>query len=181
MPRRLGASVAQGRRDSMARQSTLKTMKAISALLVLIVAGLITAGVAKLRHDYYLDGTELIGWAFVPLAIALGFTWPTRCRVKKTNRKACGNWAYGFLFGCTKAAGHWTGKLLVRLGLKGDEAKPVESRKPAGSYALSYQPPPQSKSPKMTVEDTRLSVCVSWAGIVSAVIAVVQAIIYFVH
>jgi hypothetical protein len=165
----------------MARRSTLKTMKAASALLVLIVAGLITAAVGKLRHDDYLGGTQLIGWAFVPLAILLGFTWPTRCKVKKTNRKACGNWAYGFLFGCTKAAGHFTGKFLVRLSLKGDEAKPVESRKPAGSYALNYQPAPQSKSPKMTVEDTRLSVCASWAGIASAVIAVMQAIVYFVH
>ncbi len=165
----------------MARQSTLKTMKTISALLVLIVAGLIIAGVGKLKHDDYLDGAHLIGWAFVPLAILLGFTWPTRCKVKTTKRKACGNWAYGFLFGCTKVASHWSGKFLVRLGLKGDEAKPVESRKPAGSYALSYQPPPQSKPVKMTVEDTRLSVCASWAGIASAVIAVIQAIVYFVH
>ncbi len=156
-------------------------MKAISALLVLLVAGLIAAGAVKLRHDYYLDGTQLIGWAFVPLTLLLGFTFPTRCKVKKTNRKACGNWAYGFLFGCTKAAGHWTGKFLVRLGLKGDEAKPVESRKPAGSLALAYQPAPQSKQPKMTVEDSRLSVCASWAGIVSAVVAVMQTIIYFVH
>lgn len=75
----------------MARQSTIKAMKTISALLVLIVAGLIATGIAKLRHDYYLDGAQLIGWAFVPLAILLGFTWPTRCKVKKTNRKACGN------------------------------------------------------------------------------------------
>jgi len=163
----------------MARQSTLKTMKAISALLVLIFAGLIAAGVGKLSHDYYLDGTQLIGWAFAPLAILLGFTFPTKCKVKKTNRKACGNWAYGFLFGCTKAAGHWTGKLLVRLGLKGDETKPVVSHKPAGTYALAYQPSPQSKP--MTVEDSRLTVCASWAGIVSAVVAVMQAIIYFVH
>lgn len=165
----------------MARQSTLKTMKTISALLVLIVAGLIIAGVAKLRRDYYLEGTQLIGWAFVPLALLLGFTWPTRCKVKTTSRKACGNWAYGFTLGCTKVAGHWTGKLLVRLGLKGDEAKPVESRKPAGSYALSYQPVPQSKPVKMTLEDSRLSACASWAGIASAVIAVIQAIVYFAH
>jgi len=163
----------------MARQSTLKTMKAISALLVLAVAGLIAAGVVNIRHDYLLTGTELIGWAFVPLAILLGFTFPARCKVKKTNRQACGNWAYGFLFGCTKAAGHWTGKLLVRLGLKGDEAKPVESRKPAGSYALAYQPPPQSKP--MTIEDSRLTVCASWAAMVSAVVAVIQAIVYFAH
>ena len=124
----------------MARQSRLKIMKTTSALLVLIVAGLIIAGVAKLRHDNYLYGIQLIGWAFRSLAILLGFTWPTRCKVKKTNRKACGNWAYGFLFGCTKAAGHFTGKFLVRLGLKGDETKPVESRKPAGSYALATNP-----------------------------------------
>jgi hypothetical protein len=155
-------------------------MRTLSALLFLAVAGLVAAGVIKIRHDYLLTGTELIGWAFVPLALLLGFTWPVRCRVKTTSRKACGNWAYGFLFGCTKAAGHWTGKFLVRLGLKGDEAKPVESRKPAGSYAFN-QPVPQSKPPKMTVEDSRLSVCASWAGVVSAVVAVIQAIIYFAH
>lgn len=166
-----------GEGDSMARQSTLKTMKAISALLVLIVAGLITEGVVQLRHDYLLTGTRLIGWAFVPLAILLGFTLPVTCRVKTTGRKACGNWAYGLLFGCTKTAGHWTGKLLVRLGLKGDEAKPVVSRKQAGSYALAYQPAPQPKPAKMTVEDSRLSVCASWAGIVSVFLAVAQTII----
>jgi hypothetical protein len=165
----------------MARHSTLKTMKAISALLALVIVGLIVAGVAKLRHDYYLGGTQLIGWAFVPLSILLGFVWPTRCKVKKTNRKACGNWAYGFLFGCTKAASHFTGKFLVRLGLKGDEAAPVERRGPAGSYALNYEHAPQSKSMRVTVEDTRLSVCASWAGMVSAVIAVIQAIVYFAH
>lgn len=121
----------------MARHSTLKTMKAISALLALVIAGLIVAGVAKLRHDYYLGGTQLIGWAFVPLAILLGFAWPARCK--------------------------------------------VERRGPAGSYALNYEHAPQSKPMRVTVEDTRLSVCASWAGMVSAVIAVIQAIIYFAH
>jgi hypothetical protein len=165
----------------MARQSTIKTMKTISALLILIIVALIAAGVAKLRHDDLLAGTQLIGWAFVPLAILLGFAGPVRCKVKKTNHKACGNWAYGFLFGCTKTAGHWTGKFGVRLGLKGDETRPVESRKPSGGYAVNCQPAPQPKPAKMTVEDSRLTVCASWAGILSAVVAVVQAIIYFTH
>ena len=60
----------------MARQSRIKSMRAVSALLFLAVAGLITAGAVKLRHDYFLSGTELIGWATVPLALLLGFTWP---------------------------------------------------------------------------------------------------------
>lgn len=165
----------------MARRSTIKAMKTISASLVVIAVVLIAAGVAKLRHDYLLTGAQFIGWAFVPLAILLGFTWPVRCGVKKTNRQACGNWAYGFLFGCTKAAGHWTGKFLVRLGVKGDEIRPVESRSLSGSYAVNYQPAPQSKPPNMTVEDSRLTVCASWAGILSAVVAVIQVIIYFAH
>ena len=83
----------------MARRSKRQNMKALSALLFLVVAGLVTAGVIKLRQDYFLTGTQLIGWAFVPLAILLGFTFPTTCKVKRTNRKACGNESYGFLFG----------------------------------------------------------------------------------
>ena len=99
----------------MARQSRIKSMRTVSALLFFAVVGLIIAGVVKLRHDYFLSGIELIGWATVPLAVLLGFTWPVRCRVKTTSRRACGNWAYGFLFGCTKAAGHWKGKFFVQL------------------------------------------------------------------
>lgn len=161
----------------MARKSTIKAMKAISALLFLAVAGLVVVGIDQMRHWDILTGWKLIGWALVPLAILLGFTWPTTCKVKKTNSRACGNWAYGFLFGCTKTARHWTGKLLVRLGLKGDEARPVESRKPKGSYALSYQPAPQSRPIRVTVEDTRLGTCASWAGIAAVLLAVVQTII----
>ena len=46
-------------------------MRAVSALLVLAVAGLVTVGVVKIRHGYDLTGAGLIGWAFVPLAVAL--------------------------------------------------------------------------------------------------------------
>jgi len=173
----------------VARRSKIQNRKAATTLLVVIVVCLVAAEVTQIDHHYVLAGTQLIGWAFLPLAIALGFTWPVKCRVKTASRKACRNWAYGFLFGCTQTPGHWSGKLLVRLGLKGDEAKPVESRKPAGSYALAYQPPPQTKplppqSKPMTVEDSTLAKCGAWFGIVSAVATVVQtavAVILFVH
>jgi hypothetical protein len=76
---------------TMARRSTLKSMRTVSVLLILAAAGLIAAGLVKLRHDYLLSGSELIGWAVVPLALTLGFTWPVMCKAKTTRRKACGN------------------------------------------------------------------------------------------
>jgi hypothetical protein len=166
----------------MARQSTIKSMRTVSALLLLAVAGLITAGILKLRHDYYLSGTELIGWAIVPLALLLGFTWPVRCRAKTTNRKACGNWAYGFLFGCTKTAGHWTGKFLVQLGWKREgEAKPVERRQPSSSTVVLNQPASRPQPIKVTVEETALTKCGFWVGFVSGILGVIQAIISLSH
>ena len=155
-------------------------MRAVSALLFLAVAGLVTAGAVKIRQDYFLTGTELIGWASVPLALLLGFTLPVRCKVKRTNRKACGNWAYGFLFGCS---GLWSldGKFLVRLGLERGEAKPVERRQPSGNTVVFNQPAPQSKPVKVTVEESALAKCGFWVGFVAGIVGVVQAIVAFVH
>ncbi|HEV2175392.1 MAG TPA: hypothetical protein VGR71_17585 [Nitrospira sp.] len=150
-------------------------MKAVSALLALAVAGLVTVGVVKIRHDYLLAGTELIGWAFVPLAILLGFTFPARCKVKTGRRKPCKNDSYGFLFGCNRY-GHWKEKFLVRLGWRG-EAKPVERRQPKGSYALAYQPAPQSQPVRVTVEDNGLAKCAAYAGILSFLAGVAQVVI----
>jgi hypothetical protein len=156
-------------------------MRAISALLALSVVGLVTAGAVKLRHGDFLTTTQLMGSALFPLTLLLVFTWPVRCKVKTTRRKACGNYAYGFMFGCTKAAGHWTGKFLVRLSLRSDEVKPVERRQPAGGYTVIHQASPQSQPVKVTVENDRLGVCGFWVGVVSAIAAVTQVITIFVH
>jgi hypothetical protein len=166
----------------MARQSRIKSMRTVSALLLLAVAGLVAAGTVKLRHDYFLSGTELIGWGIVPLALFLGFTWPVRCRVKTTSGRACGNWAYGFLFGCTKTAGHCALKFLVQLGLKrGGEAKPVERRQPSANTVAFNQPAPQSQPIRVIVEDSALAKCGFWVGFVSGIMGVIQAIISLVH
>lgn len=165
----------------MARQSTLRSMRAVTGLLFLAVAGLIAAGAVKIRHDYPLAGVELIGWGFVPLALLLGFTLPVTCKVKRTNRKACGRWAYGLLFGCRDVPGHWSGKLLFRLGLRGDEVKPVTARQPKGSYATYQSAPAQSKTPRVTVEESTLAKCGFWIGLVSGVVGLIQAIIAVVH
>lgn len=156
-------------------------MRAVSALLVLAVAGLVTVGAVKIRHGYDLTGAGLIGWAVVPLGVLLGFTLPVRCRVKRTSRKACGNWAYGLLFGCTKAAGHWSGKFLVRLGLKGDEAKPVKRRQPSENTVVLNQPASGVKQVKVTVEESVLAKCGFWVGLTSGIIGIIEAVIAVVH
>jgi hypothetical protein len=165
----------------MAKQSTLKTMRAISAVLFLTVAGLVAAGVDEMRHWDVLTGWKLIAWAFVPLTLLLGFTVPVRCKVKRTNRQACGNWAYGLLFGCAKAAGHWHEKFAARLRLPHKEVKPVERRQTTGSYALNYQPTQQRQEVKVTVEDSALGVCGFWISAVSMVATVIGVIVAVVH
>lgn len=166
----------------MARQSTLKSMRAVSVLLMLSAAGLIAAGITKLRHDDVLSGAELIGWAIVPLALTLGFTWPVMCRAKTTKRKACGNWAYGFLFGCTKTPRHWTGKFFAQLGSKrGDEAVPAGRRRSSENAVVFNQAAPQSQPIKVTVEEGVLAKCGFWIGLVSGIVGVIQAIIPLVH
>lgn len=165
----------------MARRSKRQSQKAVSALLALTVVGLVIAGVVKIRHDYFLTGTELIGWAFVPLALLLGFTLPVMCRVERTNRKACGNNAYGLLFGCTKVAGHWTGKFGARLRIHRGEAKPVARRRSSGSTVLLNQPVPQSKPIKVEVEEGVLAKCGFWVGLVSGIVGLAQAIFSLVH
>ena len=165
----------------MARRSRKKNLQALSAFLFLAVAGLVTAGVINVRDDDFLTGVQLIGWAFVPLAILLGFTWPVRCRVKTTRRTACGNNAYGLLFGCSKTVGHWTGKFLARIGLPRDDPKPVERRQSAGNATTMYQPPSLSQSQpiRVTVEDNGLGICGFWVGVVSALAGVLQVITVF--
>jgi len=165
----------------VARRSKRKSLKAVSALLALTIVGLVIVGVVKIRHGYLLTGTELIGWGFVPVALLLGFTLPVTCRVERTNRKACGNNAYGLLFGCTRVTGHWTGKFLVRLGFRRGEATPVARRRSSGNTAVFNQPAVQSKPMKVEVEESALAKCGFWIGLVSGIVGLAEAIVSLVH
>jgi hypothetical protein len=162
--------------------STLKTMKAVSAALALAVAVLVAIGVNAMRHWDILTGWKLIAWALVPLAILLVFTFPVRCKVKRTNGLACGQWAYGLLFGCVRVAGHWHEKFAARLRLPQKEVKPVERRQPTGVYALNYQPPRRAQQQlRVTVEGGILSICGFWVSVVSMIAAVIPVIALIVH
>ena len=85
-------------------------------------------------------------WAFLPLALLLGFTLPVQCRVRTTRGTACGNEAYGFLFGCNKAAGHSFNKFKARLHLQSNAETPIRHAKSGSDMAVMYntttgQPP----------------------------------------
>jgi hypothetical protein len=161
--------------------STLKTMRAISAGLFLIVGGLVAAGIDQMRHWNILTGWELIGWAFIPLAFLISFILPVGCKVVRTNGLACGNWAYGLLFGCPKTASHRWKKFRARLQLPQREVKPVGHPRPAGSAALNYQPTRQRQEIKVTAKDGRLGVCGFWVSAMSMIAAVIPVVAYFAH
>jgi hypothetical protein len=160
----------------MARQSRKQRMKGLSWLLCLAVVGLVTGGVVQVRQGDILSGAELIGWAFIPLALLLGFTWPTRCRVETSRHTACRNDAYGFLFGC-RGYGHWKEKLLIRIGLRRGEARPLQSRQPAAAQVFMSQPLPQSQPVKVIVEDNLRSRCAFWIALVSMAAGIVQTVL----
>lgn len=160
--------------------STLKTMRAISGVLFLAVAGLIAAGVDQMRHWDILTGWELIGWALIPLALLLSFTLPVPCKVVRTNGLACGKWAYGLLFGCPTVASHRWKKFRARLQLPQKEVKPV-GRPKSGSLSLAYQPAKQRQQIKVVIEDGRLGTCGFWVSVVSMVAAVIPVIVFFAH
>jgi hypothetical protein len=153
----------------MARRSKKGNMKALSTILFLTAGSLITASVTNIYHRDFLTGIQLIGWALVALALLLAFTFPVKCKVKTARSKACGNNAYGFLFGCSQAAGHWFGKFRARLGLQGDMVKPVGRSLPKASDTAMYQVTGESQPVRVKIEDSTLSICASWATVISAI------------
>jgi hypothetical protein len=104
----------------VARSSKRSSRRAASVALFLLILSLGAVAVAKIKQDQVPIGIQWAAWAFLPLALLLGFTLPVRCRVRTTRGTACGNQAYGLLFGCSNAAGHWFGKFRARLGIGKD-------------------------------------------------------------
>jgi hypothetical protein len=86
------------------------------------------------------------------------------------------------LFGCSQAAGHWTGKFVVRLRSKRQgEVKPVEGRQPSENTLAFNQPAPPVKPIRVTVEDGALAKFGFWVALVSGIVSVAQAFVPLVH
>jgi hypothetical protein len=128
----------------------------------------------KVRQDEILTAARSAAWAFLPLALLLGFTLPVRCRVRTTRGTACGNDAYGLLFGCSNAAGHWIGKFRARLGI----GKDISEQPPVGKRSeVAYQAAPSPQTMRVTIEDSSLTRCGVWATLVSTVATIAGVIV----
>lgn len=161
----------------MSRMSKRKSRRLASAVLFLLTAGLMVLAVVRIIHHEILSGLQVGAWSFLPLALLLGFTLPVRCRVMTTRGTACGNEAYGLLFGCNKAAGHGFGKFRARLHLQSNAATPIQHAKPPANVAVMYHIAPGSEPLRVVIDDTMLSRCGVWAGIVSAGATVIGIIL----
>ena len=165
----------------MARSSKRRNRRAATAFLLLLAAASIAVAVTKIRQGEDFPGVQFAAWAFLPLALILGFTLPVQCRVMTTRGTACGNEAYGLLFGCNKAAGHSFNKFKARLHLQSNAETPIRHAKPGPNLAVMYNITPGQAPLKVAIDDTVLSRCGVWAGIVSAVAAVAAVAITVFH
>lgn len=161
----------------MARSSRKRDRGAASALIFLVVAGLVFEAVVQIRHQDYHTGIKFIAWSCIALALVLGFVLPVRCNAKTTRSTPCGNTAYGLLFGCTKTAGHWSGKFLARFRSQRKMPQKVPQGRRGGSYAVMYHVTAGSEPLRVTVEDGMLTKCGFWVAVVSAVAGVAQVIL----
>jgi hypothetical protein len=153
----------------------------MSAFLFLLAAGSIAFAVTKIRQGEVLTCVRFGALAFLPLALLLGFTLPVQCRVKTTRGTACGNEAYGLLFGCNKVAAHSFNKFKARFHLQSKAETPIRHAKPGPNLAVMYNITPEQTPLKVAIDDTVLSRCGVWAGIVSAVAGVAGVIITMLH
>jgi hypothetical protein len=163
----------------VARSSKRKSRRVASAFLFLLAAGLVAVAVTKVRQHETLSGVQIGAWAFLPLALLLGFTMPVQCRVRTTRGTACGNEAYGLLFGCNKAAGHAFNKLRARLHVPSNAETPIRHAKPTPNLAVMYNIAPELEPLRVTIDDSPLSRCGVWAGILSAIAAVIGVVTTF--
>ena len=151
-------------------------MRNLSWLLFLAVVVLVAVGVVQIRQNDDLTGTELFGWALLSLALLLGFTCPTRCKVETSKHTACRNEAYGFLFGCRRY-GHWGEKFLIRMRLRHGETKPIQAHEAAAAHAFTYQPAEKSEPMKVILEDNARSKFLFWVAVISMVAGIVQVVV----
>jgi hypothetical protein len=110
--------------------------------------------------------------ALFPASLIPLFIWPTECGFTTRQGMPCRETTFGFLFGCTRYYHFWP-KFLVRIHLLREAQRLVGTRQQSGDATVQHQAAPSNSIPVVRVEDTALSLCGTWAGIISATISVI--------
>jgi len=155
-------------------------MQGLSVFLALAIIILIIVVIAQLRHQAFHAVFVATAWASGLLAILLGATWPTKCKVKTRLKKPCRNWAYGFVFGCRQTSHFWD-KFFARIRL---DREALNYAQPSGpptdnDAEPSSQSEPAQQPIKVRIEESACDKCGFWLGVAAALATLVQTIALF--
>ena len=148
------------------------------ALILLALCLAACAGLAISANDVQI-GIVLIALALLIMSPIPLFIWPTECRVINKSGNPCKQTAYGFLFGCSYYY-HWWPKFFARLGFHTEALRQVGYHQSAANKSTTVRESaaqPQAEPPRVRIDDSALSVCGTWAGIVSAATGVIGLIV----
>jgi hypothetical protein len=162
------------------RRSKRQRRQQLSVLLVIVLIIALAISVSAFDHQHWAEGFRAVGAAVFAATALLVFTIRTTCRVTTYRNRPCQNEAYGFLFGCSKAPGHWLAKFYARLGLQREAASSVTAPAPESSarrYGSARPGEPVPQRVVVTVNSGGLGVCGFWFGLVSTLAAVASVIL----
>jgi len=151
-------------------------MTTLAVWLFLIAAALVVWAAFSIHDKHPHTALVLTAWALIFVSPIPLFIWPTECRVINKRGNACTQTTFGFLFGCRRYY-HWWPKFFARLGYKRSALKQAYQHQPVGNTIVMHQAAPDSAPLKVRVEDNTLTVCGTWAGIISAAVGVIGLIV----
>jgi hypothetical protein len=145
-------------------------MTQLSSILAIIAAIAVAIAVRAFQHRVVAGGFDSLAVAAIAIAWLTAFTLPVRCKVSTVQRRGCANQAYGFLFGCSNAAGHKFGKFFRLLGWQ-KEADRTVSAASQRRGSVRYASGPASPI-VVNVEGGGKDACGFWFGLISTVAAI---------
>lgn len=162
----------------MSQAAKRHEMTSTSVALILLGLGLVACAALAISTNDTQTGSVLIALALLIVSPIPLCMWPTECRVINKSNNPCKQTAYGFLFGCSHYY-HWWPKFFARLGFHREALRQAGYHRSDANTSTVHrsEPQPQSEPLRIRIDDSALSMCGTWAGIVSAATGVVGLIV----
>lgn len=160
----------------MTQASKKHEMTTLAVWLFVITIFLLAWAALSIYEKHAPTALVLIAWALIFVSPVPLFIWPTECRVVNKRGNACTQTTFGFLFGCSRYY-HWWPKFFARLGYKRSALSRIYKTQPTGNANLMHQAVSETRPVKVAIEDSALTTCGTWAGIISAAVGVIGLIV----